>query len=105
MLRSRKYKHTIILSYATTAMDDYGKGQITTKKDVLLTFADVVLVTNGRTRVENTNAWMENYKFTIRYTDKKFNLVRWEGAEYVVSSIEDVNQAHRELVIIAQRAE
>lgn len=105
MLTARKYKERITLVLVSTTQDEFGKGVASPPKDVLNTFANVVQSSSNRVRVENTDAQQEAFRFTIRYTDKAFNVVRWRGKEYVVQSVENVNQEGRELVIYAQRAE
>lgn len=105
MLTARKYKDRITLVLIATTQDEFGKEVNSSEQDVLDTFANVIQTGNSRVRVENANARQEAYRFTIRYTDKAFNAVRWKGNEYVVQSTENVNQQSRELVIYAQRAE
>lgn len=105
MLTARKYKQNITLVRISTTQDDFGKSASAPGMDVLSTFANVVQSSSNRVRVENTNAQQEAFRFTVRYTDKAFNVVRWRGKEYVVQSVENVNQESRELVIYAQRAE
>lgn len=105
MLTARKYKENITLVLIATTQDVFGKGVALPAIEVLNTFANVIQSSSSRVRVENSNAQQEAFRFTIRYTDKAFNAVRWKGKEYVVQSIENVNQESRELVIYAQRAE
>ena len=105
MLAARKYTKPITLILKSSETDDFGKGVVNPSEDVLATFAEVLQTNSSRTRVENSNATQTAYKFTIRYTDKAFNAVRYNGAEYVVNSVENVNEANREIVIYAQRAE
>lgn len=105
MLTARKYKERITLVLVSTTQDEFGKGVASPPKDVLNTFANVIQSSSNRVRVENTDAQQEAFRFTIRYTDEAFNVVRWRGKEYVVQSTTDVNQEGRELVIYAQRAE
>lgn len=107
MLTARKYKDRITLVLFATTQDEYGKEVIysSAPEDVLHTFANVIQSGNSRVMVENANARQEAYRFTIRYTDKAFNAVRWRDKIYVVQSTENVNQQSRELVIYAQRAE
>lgn len=105
MLTARKYKERITLVLVSTTQDEFGKGVASPPKDVLNTFANVIQSSSNRVRVENTDAQQEAFRFTIRYTDEAFNVVRWRGKEYVVQSTTDVNQEGRELVIYAQKAE
>ena len=105
MLTARKYRENITLVLIATTQDDFGKGVASSTTEVLRTFANVIQSSSNRVRVENTNAQQEAYRFTIRYTDKAFNAVRWKGKDYVVQSIQNVNQESRELVIYEQRAE
>ena len=105
MLTARKYKERITLVLVSITQDEFGKGVASPPKDVLSTFANVIQSSSNRVRVENTDAQQEAFRFTIRYTDKAFNVVRWRGKEYVVQSTTDVNQEGRELVIYAQKAE
>ena len=105
MLTARKYKERITLVLFATIQDEFGKEVNSSAQDVLDTFANVIQTGNSRVRVENANARQESYKFTIRYTDKAFNAVRWKDKVYVVQSTENLNQQSRELVIYAQRAE
>ncbi len=105
MLTARKYKERITLVLFATIQDEFGKEVNSSVQDVLDTFANIIQTGNSRVRVENANARQESYKFTIRYTDKAFNAVRWKDNVYVVQSTENLNQEGRELVIYAQRAE
>lgn len=105
MLTARKYKERITLVLVSTTQDEFGKGVASPPKDVLSTFANVIQSSSNRVRVENTDAQQEAFRFTIRYTDEAFNVVRWRSKEYVVQSTTDVNQEGRELVIYAQKAE
>ena len=105
MLTARKYKENITLVLIATIQDDFGKSVASSTAEVLNTFANVIQSSSNRVRVENTNAQQEAYRFTIRYTDKAFNAVRWKRKDFVVQSIQNVNQESRELVIYAQRAE
>lgn len=105
MLTARKYREKITLVSFATIQDEFGKEVKSPAMDVLHTFANIIQTGNSRVRVENTNARQEAYRFTIRYTDKAFNAVRWKDNVYVVQSTENVNQQSRELVIYAQRAE
>lgn len=105
MLTARKYKENITLVLIATTQDEYGKSAASSTTEVLRIFANVIQSSSSRVRVENTNAQQEAYRFTIRYTDKAFNAVRWKGKTFVVQSIQNVNQDSRELVIYAQRAE
>lgn len=105
MLTARKYRENITLVLIATTQDEYGKSAATSTTEVLRTFANVIQSSSNRVRVENTNAQQEAYRFTIRYTDKAFNAVQWQGKTFVVQSIQNVNQDSRELVIYAQRAE
>ena len=105
MLTARKYKENITLVLIATTQDECGKSVASSTTEVLNTFANVIQSSSNRVRVENTNAQQEANRFTIRYTDKAFNAVRWKGKDYVVQSIQNVNQESRELVIYAQRAE
>lgn len=105
MLTARKYKERITLVLVSTTQDDFGKSASAPGMDVLSTFANVIQSSSNRVRVENTNAQQEAYRFTIRYTDKAFNAVQWQGKTFIVQSIQNVNQESRELVIYAQKAE
>ena len=105
MLTARKYKENITLVLIATTQDDFGKGVASSTTEMLRTFANVIQSSSNRVRVENTNTQQEAYRFTIRYTDKAFNAVQWQGKTFVVQSIQNVNQESRELVIYAQRAE
>ena len=104
-LTARKYKHSIQLILISSVEDEFGKGKITSTTDVLSTFADVIQTNSIKTRVENTNAQQEHYRFTMRYTDVVFNAVRWRGINYIVSGITNVNESNAEIVVNAQRAE
>ena len=105
MLTARKYKENITLVLIATTQDDFGKSVAYSTTEVLNTFANIIQSSSNRVRVENINAQQEAYRFTIRYTDKAFNAVQWQGKTFVVQSIQNVNQESRELVIYAQRAE
>lgn len=104
MLTARKYRENITLILIATTQDEYGKSAASPTTEVLRTFANVIQSSSNRVRVENTNAQQEAYRFTIRYTNKAFNAVQWQGKTFVVQSIQNVNQESRELVIYAQRA-
>jgi hypothetical protein len=106
MLKARRYTHPITLIFISSVTDDYGKGEISTSEDVLHTFADVVPTGRSRARIEGSNVTQEvGYKFTIRYTDKAFNAVRYNGVEYIANSMENINEESKEIVIYANRAE
>ena len=105
MLTARKYNKPITLVLYSSATDDFGKGEIKTSEDVLSTFADVNQSNSSRVRIENCSAVQTEMRFTIRYTDKAFNAVRYKGVEYITNSVENVNEENRELVIYTQRAE
>ena len=104
-LTARKYRHNIQLILISSAEDEFGKGKIVSADVVLSTFADIIQTNSNKTRIENTNAQEMAYRFTIRYTDKSFNTICWNGKNYTVNSIENVNESNHELVINAQRAE
>lgn len=85
--------------------DDFGKGAISSKEVVLNTFAKVIQINSNRARVENTNAQQYAMQFALRYTDVDFNVVGYNGVEYTVTSVTNLDEANRELVVDAQRAE
>lgn len=105
MLKARRYTHPITLIFISSVTDDYGKGEISTSEDVLHTFADVVPTGRNRARIEGSNVTQVGYKFTIRYTDKAFNAVSYNGVEYIANSMENPNEENKEIVIYANRAE
>lgn len=105
MLESRKYRENIALLFVSCVSDDFGKRKQTEKKEVLKTFAKVFQINSARTRIENTDAQEIAYRFTVRYTDIKFNAVAWRGKEYMVESVINPNERNRELIINAQLAE
>ena len=44
-------------------------------------------------------------QFAVRYTDVDFNVVGYNGVEYTVTSVTNIDEANRELIIDAQKAE
>lgn len=105
MLEARKYIHHITLIYTPTTKDDYGKDVAGNPVEVLHTFAAVVQSSSNRAMVAGERAERETMRFTTRYTAVEFNGVKYNGGYYTVVSVDNVNQANRELVITAQRAE
>lgn len=105
MINARKYKHSISLLHTTLTEDDYGKGKTAITTPVLDTFAAVTPLNTDRVRYENTQATQAAYRFTIRWTDKVFNVIGWQGKLYTVNSVINVEEANRELIINAQRVE
>lgn len=105
MITARKYKHSISLRHTITTEDDYGKGAVLPTQKVLNTFAAITPLNTDRVRYENTQAIQEAYRFAIRWTDVVFNIVEWNGKQYTVNSVINVDEANRELIISAQRAE
>lgn len=105
MLEARKYIHHITLISTPTTKDDYGKDVAGEPIEVLHTFAAVVQTSFQRAKIAGENAEREAMRFTTRYTPVEFNGVRYKGEDYTVVSVDNVNQANKELVIVAQRAE
>ena len=105
MITARKYNHSISLLHTFTTEDDYGKGAVLSTQKVLDTFAAITPLNTDRVRYENTQAIQAAYRFTIRYTDKVFNVIEWQDKQYTVNSVINVDEANRELIISAQRAE
>ena len=104
-LTARKYNKLISLIKITQTQDDFGKGAISSKEVVLNTFAKAFQINSNRARVENTNAQQYAMQFAVRYTDVDFNAVMYKGQEYIVQSVTNIDEANRELIIDAQRAE
>lgn len=105
MINARRYKHSISLLHTITTEDSYGKGAVQSTNKVLDTFAAVTPLNIDRVRYENTQAIQAAYRFTIRYTDKVFNVIEWQGKQYAVNSVINVGESNTELIINAQRAE
>jgi hypothetical protein len=104
-LTARKYNQPITLIKITLVQDDFGKGAFQLREDMLHTFAKAIQTNNSRARIENTNARQSAMQFAIRYTDVEFNAVAYKGQEYTVTSVINIDEANRELIIDAQRAE
>jgi head-tail adaptor len=104
-ITARKYNKHISLIKITQTQDDFGKGVILSKEVVLNTFAKVVQINSSRARIENTNAQQYAMQFAVRYTDVDFNVVGYNGVEYTVTSVTNIDEANRELIIDAQKAE
>jgi head-tail adaptor len=105
MLTARKYKKTVTLIFTPTTTDDYGKDVAGKPIEVLHTFADVVQTSNYKQMVAGERAEAVAMRFTIRYTAVEFNGVKYNGGYFTVVSVDNVNQADKELVITAQRVE
>ena len=105
MITARKYKHRISLLQTSIIEDDFGKGKASLTELVLDTFAEVTPLNVDSLRYENTQAIQSAYRFTTRWTDKVFNAIGWQGKLYKVNSVINVNEANKELIINAQRAE
>lgn len=105
MLTARKYTHPVTLIFTPTAQDDYGKDVAGEPIEVLRTFAGVVQTSNYKQKIAGESAAVVAMRFTIRYTALEFTGVMYKGDKYVVLSVDNVNQADRELVITAQKAE
>lgn len=85
--------------------DDFGRGKAQSTQLVLETFAAITPLNIDRQRYENTQAIQEAYRFVIRWTDKIFNAIEWNGKQFSVNSVINVDEANRELIINAQRVE
>lgn len=105
MINARKYKHSISLLRTLLIEDNFGKGAAQPPTKVLDTFAAITPLNVDRVRYENTRAIQEAFRFTIRWTDKVFNVIEWQGKQYSVNSVINVNESNTELIISAQRAE
>lgn len=105
MLGCRKYRESVILFRVVCTPDDFGKRQVSERTEVLRTFAEVIQTNSSRLKYEGVVAQQTAYTFRIRYTDVEFNIIQWQGVDYTVNSIENVNQRNKELVIYAQVAQ
>lgn len=104
MLTARKYRKSVTLIFTPTTQDDYGKDVAGEPIEVLHTFADVAQTSNYRQMVAGERAEAVAMRFAIRYTNVAFNGLRYKGEDFTVVSVDNVNQADRELVITAQKA-
>ena len=105
MLTARKYIHPVTLINTPTTQDDYGKDVAGEPVEVLNTFAAVIQTSNYQQMVAGERAEAVAMRFAIRYTEVEFNQLRYKGQNFTVVSKDNVNQANRELVITAQKAE
>jgi hypothetical protein len=105
MINARRYKHSISLLHTLLIEDDYGKGAVQSTIKVLDTFAAITPLNVDSVRYENTQAIQAAYRFVIRWTDKVFNVIEWQGKQYSVNSVINVGESNTELIINAQRAE
>lgn len=105
MVNSRKYREPISLICNAISDDAYGKKIIGNAESTYYTYAEVKQSNQSRVMYENSGAVQTAITFTIRYTDFKFNKVLWKGKEYIVNSVNNLNQRNRELVIYTNRAE
>lgn len=105
MLEGRKYKEQITLVNYNVVEDAFGKQKVENAESTFYTFAQVKQNNQSRVMYEGNRALQTAFVFTIRYTDFQFNKIIWNNKEYIVNSLENLNQSNKELVIYTQIVE
>lgn len=96
---ARRYTQPVELLYATPEVDDYGHVSLGNPTSVANAFAHVEQMSATKTMMTFQQADIVGVEIEMRWTDKLFNRIRWNGHDIVFSHPENVGERNRILRI------
>lgn len=93
--QARRYTQPIELLYAAPSVDEYGHVSLGAPEPVLSAFAHVEQMSATKTMMTFQQADVVGVEIEMRWTDKAFNGIRWQGHDIVFSHPENVGERNR----------
>lgn len=96
---ARRYRQPIKLLFFESRIDEYGHASLAEPKVVLEAFASVEQMSATKTMMTFQQANVVGLNIEMRWTDVKFNGIRWQGHDIVFPQAENVGERNRTLRI------